>query len=72
MQKLSLLNIRDTIQPIAGGFRVNEFPKGISLKVNMLARLEFEPVYVEDLVQHISHFTTGTSTMISSTPFYFE
>ena len=36
------------------------FPKSISWKVNMIARLEFELAYFEATVQHVSHYTTGT------------
>ena len=36
---------------------VHTFPKGISLKVNVIARLEFELTYYDAAVQHISHYS---------------
>ena len=33
------------------------FPKGISPKVNVLARLGFELVYYDVVVQYVSHYT---------------
>ena len=39
---------------------IRAFPKGISLKVNVIARLEFEQLYYEFEVQHVSHNTTKT------------
>ena len=38
---------------------------GINLKVNLIAWLEFELGYYCVVVQHISHYTTGTPLMIS-------
>ena len=44
-------NISGAIQPIAGGNKgVHTFPKGISPKVNVIARLEFELAYFEAAV----------------------
>ena len=37
------------------------FPQGISLKVNIIAQLEFELVYHGVAFQHISHFSRGSS-----------
>ena len=34
------------------------FPK--SLKVNIIVQLEFELTYFETVIQHFSHYTTGT------------
>ena len=33
---------------------------GISLKLNVIARLEFELVFYDIAEQHVSHYTTGT------------
>ena len=45
---------------------VHVFPKGISLKVNVIARLEFELLYYDVAVQCICHDTTGTPPFSSS------
>ena len=51
----------DIIYPIFGGIRgFILFPKGISTKVNVIARLEFELVYFEAAVHYISHCVTVT------------
>ena len=43
--------------PIAGGDKGERtFPKGISPKVNVIARLEFELAYFEAAVQRFSHY----------------
>ena len=45
---------------VGGGIReFNIFPKGISPKVNVIAQLEFELIYLEAAVQHFNHYTTG-------------
>ena len=36
------------------------FPKDISLKLNVIERLEFELAYFEATVQHFSYYATGT------------
>ena len=41
------------------------FPLGIILKVNVIERLEFELAYFEAGIKHFSHFTSGTSSLIS-------
>ena len=47
-------NSSGTIQPIAGRIRgFILFPKGISLKVNVIARLEYELVYYDSTVHRI-------------------
>ena len=38
----------------------NQPNKGISLKVNIIAWLEFEHSYFKATVQHFSHYITGT------------
>ena len=44
---------------------VHAFPKSIYLKVNVIARLTFELAYNDVVVQHVSHYTTGThSSMV--------
>ena len=37
---------------------IRNFPKGP--KVNVIARLEFELTYLENALQHFSHYTTKT------------
>ena len=39
---------------------VYTFCKGISPKVNVMARLEFELVYYDVAIQHASYYSTGT------------
>ena len=39
---------------------IHTFPKGISLKVKVIALLEFELAYHDVAVEHISKYTTGT------------
>ena len=46
------------IEPIAVGVR--SFFKCISLKVNVIARLEFEKAYFVAAIQHFNHYTMGT------------
>ena len=41
------------------------FPKGISSKVNVIARLEFELVNYDIATQHVSYFTTGVLPRLS-------
>ena len=36
---------------------VHTFPKGICLKVNVIARLEYELTYYESAVHHFNHYT---------------
>ena len=38
-------------------YLTRSFPKGISLKVNIIARLEFELAFFEAAVPHFSHNT---------------
>ena len=49
--------------PWMGRKGVYTFPKGICLKVNVIAQLEFELVYYDPIVQHFNHYAMGT-------PFY--
>ena len=44
----------------SGYKRVHTFPNGINLKASAIARLEFELVYYDVAVQHMSHYTTIT------------
>ena len=37
------------------------FPKGIKLKVNVIARLEFELAYYDAAVQKVRHYAMGDS-----------
>ena len=55
--------LKPSFSPIVGGNKgVHAFPKGISLKVNLIARLEFELAYFEAAVQLFSHhFSHGDS-----------
>ena len=39
---------------------VHAFPKGISLKVNVIVQLEFEFVYYDLVIQHFNHYAGGT------------
>ena len=47
-----------TFNLIANEFHA--FPKGMNLKVNVIARVEFELAYLETAVQHFSHKATET------------
>ena len=40
--------------------RVHTFNKGISPKVKIITRLEFELAYYDVAVRHVNHYTTGT------------
>ena len=42
---------------IGGNKGVHAFPKGISPKVNIIARLEFELANFEVAVQRVNHYT---------------
>ena len=39
---------------------VHTFPKGICLKVNIIARLEYELAYYDSAVHRFNHYTTRT------------
>ena len=39
---------------------VHTFPKGICLKVNVIARLEYELAYYDSAVRRFNHYTTRT------------
>ena len=41
------------------------FPKAISPKVHLLARLEFELAYYSVAVQHVSNYATGDSLYLN-------
>ena len=43
-----------------GEIRFLTFSKGISLKVIVIAWLEFELTFYNVTIQHINHYTTGT------------
>ena len=58
MPKPSLYNSSDIIQLIAG-----RMDNGISRKVNVIARLEFEPAYYDFGVQRINHYNTRISSI---------
>ena len=48
-------------EPLAGGNKgVYNFPRGISPKENVIARLEFELAYNDIVVQHVNHYTSET------------
>ena len=56
MPKLSLwMNGSDTILQLEDK-RIETFLKGICLKLNMMAQLEFKHAYFEKAVQHVSHY----------------
>ena len=40
--------------------RIIPFPRGISLKVNVIVQLDFNLAYYNVTVQHVSHDTPGT------------
>ena len=40
---------------------VHTFSKGISPKVTVKERMEFEPIYFVDNHQHVNHYATGSS-----------
>ena len=42
---------------------VHTFPRGISPKVNVVVRLEFELTYFEVAVQPFSHYVIGTPSL---------
>ena len=44
---------------------VHTFPKGISSKVNVIARQEFKLAYYEVILQYVSHCTSGIPTLIT-------
>ena len=48
--------------------RFHSFPKGISQKVNVIARLEFELVYYDIAVQYVSYNTRETPLQVSTFP----
>ena len=41
------------------------FPKDICPKVNVIARLEYEPAYYESAVHRFNHYTTKTTPINS-------
>ena len=43
------------------GWGFHAFPKGINLKVNVIAKLEILLAYDGVAVRHVSHYTTGTT-----------
>ena len=44
-----------TIKTIDKDNGVHAFPKSIISKINVIARLKFEPVYYDVTVQHVGH-----------------
>ena len=55
-----------------GDKEVPIFPKGISLKVNAVTRLEFELTHYDVVAQHVSHYTTGTPQVVQIKFFFIE
>ena len=49
--------------------RVHTFPKGITLKANLIARVELELANSDVAVQHFSHYITGLPFGIMSIHF---
>ena len=47
--------------------KVHTFPEGICPKVNVIARLEFEPSYYDSADARFNHYTTPPPTQSSST-----
>ena len=56
---------RDTIKPKIGGGdkRIQTFPKSISLKGDIIARLVFELADFEAIVLHVNHYATVTPSI---------
>ena len=55
-----------TIQLIAGEIvSLHNFPNCICLKVNIIARLEFELAYCDIAIQHVSHYATETLPILN-------
>ena len=50
----------NSTQSLGGDKGVHAFPKNISQKVNKRAQLEFELIYYDVVVQHLSHSATET------------
>ena len=46
---------------------VHTFPKSTSLKVNIIAQLDFKFAYDNVSVQHVSHYSTETQVRSGST-----
>ena len=44
--------------------RVHTFPKGICLKVNVIARLAFELAYYNSAIKHFNHYTTSPTLLL--------
>ena len=47
--------------------RVHAFLMGIYPKVNVMEWLKFELAYKNIIVQHVTHYTTGISSILSRT-----
>ena len=61
-------NRSGTTSPIGGRIKgVHAFPKGISPKVNVIERLEFELAYYDSGVRRFNHYTTRTPPSLSHT-----
>ena len=55
---LCLIIASGIIKTIIGGDKgVHTFPRDFSLKVNAVTRLEFEHIYYDVAVQHVSHYS---------------
>ena len=44
---------------VVGDKEIHILPKGISVKVNAIVRFEFEPVYNDVSVKHVSHYISS-------------
>ena len=44
--------------------RFKPFSRGISIKVNVIERLEFELAYFKAAIQHFNYYDTGTPTEV--------
>ena len=51
---------------------IHTFLKSIGPKVNLIDRLEFELAYYDVAVEYISHYATGTLTLIFVSSVYFS
>ena len=63
--------VRILFNPLMGDKWDHTFPKGISTKVNMVVRLEFEPTSDDVTVQHLSYYAQRTSQGKSGKSTYF-
>ena len=59
-KKILWMTIVLLFKPYLGNKGLHTFPKGISPKMNVIARLEFEFASYNVTVQHVNYYTVGT------------